>query len=417
MITLFDSFRIIDDVSDYLGHVAVEDGVIVDIIKLDESLGERKPLLSNYLMTASRNIRGKGELILMPGFIDMHAHFREPGFPEKETLESASLAAARGGWTTVVCMANTNPVIDNVELAAQIKHRSDMLGLIDLYPVLSLTKGMMGKELSEIARLKNNTNGYMPLLLSEDGKDIEDDDVFLSALRCAAELGIPVSCHCDLNGEAAAVQRAINLGMKAGCPLHIAHVSTKEAVDIIEKTKLEYADFTLTAEVTPHHLILTKDDAQRLGENTFGKVSPPLRGKKDRSALLDALDDDTIDVIATDHAPHTHADKVGGAAGFSGLETALPVIWDTLIHHDEYSEQRLSYYMSASPAQILGLKDRGYIKKGMRADIVIVDPVKKTTIKADAFYSRGKNSPFIEREYQGKMIMTMSNGRIVRSEE
>ncbi|MDR3324830.1 MAG: dihydroorotase [Spirochaetaceae bacterium] len=415
MITLFDCCRIVDDRSDFLGHVAVANGVIVDVIELTESLAARKPLFAKYLMTAVRIVRGRGELLLMPGFVDMHAHFREPGFPEKETLESASLAAARGGWTTVVCMANTNPAIDTVERAAEIKRRSDELGLTDLHPALSLTKGMMRKELSDIAARTKNDCGYMPLLLSEDGNDVADDELFLSALRCAAALDIPVSCHCDVNGEAAAIRRAINLGLKAGCKLHIAHVSTKESVEAIENAKWEHKKFALTAEATPHHLALTKDDALRLGENTFGAVAPPLRSEDDRSALLDALDNNTIDAIATDHAPHTRADKEGGAPGFSGLETALPVVWDTLIHHDEYSVQRLSYYMSASPARILGLKDRGYVRKGMRADIVVVDPKLKTTVKAEDFFSRGKNSPFIGKELQGKILMTMANGRIVYS--
>jgi dihydroorotase len=203
--------------------------------------------------------------------------------------------------------------------------------------------------------------------------------------------------------------------MKAGCKLHIAHVSEKESVDIISEAKSKHPQFALTAEATPHHLALARTDVLCLGENRLGKVAPPLRGEQERITLLEALAAGTIDAIATDHAPHTMSDKENGAPGFSGLETALPVVWDTLVYGDACSERSLSRYLSGKPAQILGLKDRGRIKKTMRADIVVIDPKKKVSVQAEDFCSRGKNSPFIGKEFYGKVMTTMTSGRIVYS--
>jgi len=394
---LFKNFRIVDADTDFFGSVFIENNIIKKIVKNTNNIPE-----------ADITIDGRGfgsSAVLMPAFIDLHAHFREPGFPHKETLESAALAAVAGGYATVVCMANTNPVTDTAEKARALKARSDALGLIDLYPVLSLTKNMEGRELSEIKNLTiKELAAAGVLMLSEDGKDVEDDALFIAAMGEAKRLGVPVSCHCDLGGENDATRRAIELGKKAGGHIHIAHVSTKEAVDFIRLTKKSLpanSGFTLTCEATPHHIAATEEDAHRMGDKTFGRVNPSLRSEADRQAIIAALRDGTIDAIATDHAPHSEADKAAGSPGFTGLETAFAACHS---HLADIGLRRLSALMSANPARILGLHDRGRIAEGLRADLVIVDTEATWKVAPDKFKSRGKCSPFAGKELRGKVV-------------
>jgi dihydroorotase len=394
--------------------------------------------------------------LLMPAFIDLHAHFRDSlsgGNLPPETIESACLAAAAGGFGTVVCMANTKPPVDTAEKALVLKKRSDVLGLIDLYPVLSLTKNMEGKELSGITGLRPRTEprltagdgAYVPLMLSEDGRDVHDDSLFLAAMKEARRLGIPVSCHCDEGGPEAeeakaagkpravwsrieennAVKRAIETGKKAGCHVHIAHGSTREAADMIRRANASAGrngtGFVLTAEAAPHHIALTEEDAECLGGESFGRVNPPLRTETDRQALVAAIIDGTIDAIAADHAPHSEADKKGGAPGFSGLETSFAVCYTELVSQAPsgvrtgayISASRLSALMSAAPARISGLGDRGRIAPGFRADIAIAGINSLRELNAGSFKSRGKNTPFAGRKLRGQILMTIHQGRIV----
>jgi len=401
---LLKNFRIVDADSDFFGSLFIDNNIIKNVI-------------NNNIPDADITIDGRGfgpSAVLMPAFIDLHAHFREPGFPQKETLESAALAAVAGGYATVVCMANTNPVTDTAEKARALKARSDALGLIDLYPVLSLTKNMEGRELSEIKDLsikELSTAGV--LMLSEDGKDVEDDALFIAAMGEAKRLGVAVSCHCDLGGENDATRRAIELGKKAGGHIHIAHVSTKEAADFIRLTKQSLpadSGFTLTCEATPHHIGATEEDARRMGNKTFGRVNPSLRSEADRQAIIAALRDGTIDAIATDHAPHSEADKAAGSPGFSGLETAFAVCHS---HLADTGLRRLSALMSANPARILGLQDRGRIAEGLRADLVMVDTEATWKVEPEQFKSRGKCSPFAGKELRGKVLMTLNEGKFV----
>jgi dihydroorotase len=363
----------------------------------------------------------------MPAFVDLHAHFRDPGFPDKETLESASLAAVAGGYTTLVCMANTKPPLDTREATDALKLRSDALGLIDLYPALALTEGMAGTALAP-ALLSPAPQSVR--LLSEDGRDVTDDALFRAAFQAARRMGIPVSCHCDAGGEAAAraklageprsvwsrieenvaTSRALRLGRQAGAHVHIAHVSTQEALELVREAK-RAGHAPLTCEATPHHLCLTERDADTLGAESFGRVNPPLRTERDRQALIAGLADGSIDAIATDHAPHTQADKAGGAPGFTGLETSFAACFTELVCTGRISLSRLSALMSASPARILGLHDRGRIAAGLRADLVAIGPA--WTVDGATLKSRGKNTPFHGRALSGRVVMTLRQGCVV----
>jgi dihydroorotase len=448
---LLRNFRIIDESTDTTGSVLIEDGRISAVIPVSAGAAAPSGITDTgggvCIDAAAFSSGGttsygvppnasNGVPVLMPAFTDLHAHFRDPcldggPFPA-ETLESASLAAAAGGYGTLVCMANTKPPVDTLERAEAIKSRADTLGLIDLYPAMSLTMGMEGRSLSGITALPPHPP--FPRLLSEDGRDVAGDSLFLAAFREARRAGLPVSCHCDAGGpeaEAAkqagagrevwsrieeniATRRALDLGRQAGCHVHIAHVSTREAVDMIRQAKAGFKGFTLTCEVTPHHLALTEETAHRLGNESFGRVNPPLRTEADRQALISAVLDGTIDAIATDHAPHTKADKAKGAPGFTGLETAFAVCRMELVRKERLGLSRLSALMSAAPARILGLGDsRGRIAPGFRADIVIVDTETGQTVEPEVFMSRGKNSPFAGQKLLGRILMTLHEGRVV----
>lgn len=442
---MLHNFRIIDADAAFSGSLLLERGLIKAVIPGGGPLPAADAVIDSGVFG--------GGAALMPAFIDLHAHFRDSGVNEKdtpfpsETIESAALAAAAGGFGTVVCMANTRPVIDTIEKARSPKTRADSLGVIDLYPVLALTKNMEGRELSGITVLpaaSNGTDGFLPLMLSEDGRDIADNGLFLAALTEARRLGLPVSCHCDFGGaeaEAAkaagssraewsrieennAIRRAIELGKQAQCHIHIAHVSTREAADIIRAEKKALVSgmasgFTLTCEAAPHHFGADETDACRMGSESYGRVNPPLRNETDRRALIAAINDGTIDVIATDHAPHSTADKAAGAPGFTGLETAFAAALSYLTPEPAPAPalQRLSALLSANPARILGLDcrtpGRGRIAPGHRADLVIVDVNAQCTVNPELFCSRGKCTPFAGRELKGKVLMTINTGRIV----
>jgi dihydroorotase len=448
--TLIRDVRIVDEATDMIGSVLIEDGRIAAVIPAPlgtelqaltaagtgpgTELGPGDRVMDGGYANSSSSVP---RLTLMPAFVELHAHLRDPGFPEKETLESGSLAAVAGGYGTLVCMANTKPVMDDPAAAAALKKRADRHGLIDLFPALSLTVGMEGHEVSHLSRLAEAHGAIR--LLSEDGKDVAEASTFEKALRAAANLGLPVSCHCDAGGpeavaakaagvprsiwsrieENVATERALSLGKATGCHIHIAHVSTKEAVSAIRIAKTAIPrdragkNMRITAEATPHHIALTEEDAERLGAESIGRVNPSLRAEDDRRAVIDGLLDGTIDAIATDHAPHTEADKAGGAPGFIGLETAFAVCMKELVATERIELKGLSKLMSSVPSSILGLHDRGVIAVGMKADLVLVDTETEWTVNAGDSRSRGRNTPFEGCRLRGRIVMTIHDGRIV----
>ncbi|MCA1949442.1 MAG: dihydroorotase [Treponema sp.] len=427
---IFHQVRLVDHSMDRRGSLVVEDGHIREI-HIDEV-----PADLAKAGGAAIHIDCSGtDWVLMPAFVDLHAHFRDPGFPEKESLESASLAAASGGFGTVVCMANTKPVIDNLDLARKLQSRAERLGLIDLFPVLALSRNMEGHDTGHLEALDAKTIGGTVRLLSEDGKDVADDRVLRKALHEARRLGLPVSYHCDWGGKEAedakkaglprciwsrleenlATERVLALAAETGVHIHIAHVSTKEAVELIRRARKGSAaqGFRLTCEATPHHLACTEEIVDQLGPESYGRVNPPLRTAADIGALIEAVQSGIIDAIATDHAPHTEADKAQGAPGFIGLETAFAACHTALVAERHLSLKKLSALMSRNPSRILRLEDRGFLAPWARADLVLVDPSAEWTVQKEDFKSRSSNSPFIGQRLQGRVLMTIHRGNIV----
>jgi dihydroorotase len=440
MTLVLKNFRIVDEASDFSGSVIAENGIISAVYPGGGTNGLTAAAVEQKITQLSDEggtVINGGGLVLMPAFIDLHAHFRDPGSPETlpqgtafpaETVESACLAAAAGGYGAAVCMANTKPVTDTLEQAVALKRRADVLGLIDLFPAVSLTKGMQGKELSEFTPPEANSQASDAVrMFSEDGNDVAEDALFAKALDRARRAGIPVSCHCDLGGEDAATERVLELARRTGVRVHIAHVSTSRAAGLVRKARQN--GIAVSCEVTPHHLALTEQDAAFLGAESFGKVHPPLRSESDRLAIIAALLDRTIDAVATDHAPHSRSGKISGAPGFSGLETAFAICCGLLTAPSPegtpppLSLSRLSSLMSASPARILGLggraagrngaPPRGTIAPGFRADFCAADTGAEWRVDSEAFVSRGKNSPFDGKRLRGKIVLTIHAGRIV----
>lgn len=378
------------------------------------------------------DLEGRDNLVLMPAFVEPHAHLRDPGLTHKETLESGLLAAAAGGYGSLVCMGNTLPVLDDPALVRSLHERAHALGLCDLFPVLTLSRGMEGRDKSHLEGLgREQALACGVRLLSEDGKDLEDELFFKEAFCEAARLGIAVSCHCEAGGQQAArekqegkgrdiwsrteenlgTERAIRLGGEAKAHVHLAHVSTKEALALLRKAKA--AGKKISAEATPMHLLLTRSHARELGEESWGRVNPPLREEEDRTALIAALVDGTIDMICTDHAPHSASDKEGGAPGFVGLETAFAALKTFLVDKGIISLEKLSSLMSQAPASLLGLEDRGLVAEGLRADLVLVDLAADWTVEPESFLSRGRNTPFSQMRMTGKVIMTWHRATLV----
>ncbi|KJS83733.1 MAG: dihydroorotase [Peptococcaceae bacterium BICA1-8] len=402
----------------------------MDILIADNKVVE---LGKDIKTTSEMKVIDVSEKIVAPGFIDIHVHLREPGFEHKETILTGCRAAARGGFTGIACMPNTQPVADTEGVIELILARAKRYDLVDVYPIASITKGQEGKELTEFAILQE----CGAKALSEDGHSVRNSGVMRRALDYAKMLDLLIISHCedeDLVGsgvmheglvstqlglagipreaEDIIIDRDIRLAELTKGRIHIAHVSTKSGVELIRAAKKR--GVKVTAEVTPHHFSLT--DTAVKGYCTNTKVNPPLRTEEDVYGLIKGLQDGTIDCIVTDHAPHAREEKDVefdyAPFGISGLETAVPLAWQNLYLAGHLSMLDLIKALSTTPAKILGI-DRGTIQAGKIADITVIDPELTQKVKREKFYSLGKNTPFQDWELTGWPILTIKAGKIV----
>lgn len=373
-------------------------------------------------------------LILIPGLIDIHSHFREPGDEDAETIRTGSMAAVRGGYSSVCVMPNTDPPIDNEGVARFIKEKSEDLNLCRVYPVGTITKGREGKELSEMTHLIEAGC----VAFSDDGNCVEDSSVLRNALEYSKLFNVPiiehpedfkltedgqmhegiVSTQLGLKGipdiaESSIVIRDILLSNYTSGKLHFAHISSSKSIKIINDWKNE----KITAEVTPHHLLLTDESVRTFDTNT--KMKPPLRTREDINSLQKALKEGVIDIIATDHAPHPDYRKeleyTEAAYGIIGLETAFPIIYTELVENDKLDFETMILALTRNPSSLMQIPV-GEIKEGGTADFTLVDTDYRWTIQVDEFASKSKNSPFIGRSVKGRVRYTIVNGNVVYRE-
>ena len=418
---LIKNGRVIDPASntDEVKDILVCDGMIE---KVEKDISEE----------AESIIDAKGCLV-MPGLIDLHVHFREPGFEHKETIRTGARAAARGGFTTVCSMPNTKPVVDSVEMVEYIKNKAEEVTDINILPVAAITAGQDGEYITDFESLKEAG----AVAVSEDGKSVMNARVYRQAMRLAAEVGIPIFAHCEdknlvargvMNAGARAKQlglygimnavedtivaRDILLAKNTGAQLHLCHCSTADSVRMVQLAK--EAGLPVTAEVCPHHFTLTEDDVD--GTDSNYKMNPPVRTKADRDALIQGLASDIMDVISTDHAPHHKSEKdlpfAEAPFGIVGLETSVALTMTELVHKGHITPMQMAEKMSYNPAKVLGI-DKGTLLPGRIADITIIDPDKEYVIDSSTFVSMGKNQPFDGKKVKGEVRYTLVGGEVI----
>ena len=372
-------------------------------------------------------------LVITPGFVDMHVHLREPGREDKETVLTGSKAAAASGFTSIMCMPNTEPVVDNEAVTRLILQRAHQAGLVNVFPAGSITKGSQGRELAEIGEMVRAG----AVAITDDGKPVQNGQVMRRALEYAKIFDIPVVDHCEdpflaaggcinegavstrlgLRGMSRAaeevhVARDVVLSRITGGRSHIAHISTRESLGWVRQAKEQ--SIPVTCEVTPHHFILNDGDIPDYDTNF--KMSPPLREPEDVEAMLEGLADGSIDCIATDHAPHTRLEKETtfeeAANGIIGMETAVALAWEFLIRRGVISVSRLVELFSINPNRILNL-GRGSLREGAIADLTVIDPNHQVQVDVSKFKSKSRNCPFHGWRLRGAPVMTVVAGRIV----
>ena len=358
---------------------------------------------------------------VVPGLIDVHCHLREPGAEHKETIATGTNAAAHGGFTTVVAMANLNPVPDRLSTYHKIQKLIQQQAVVHVIQAASVTKNLKGRDLCDMATLA--AAGVK--IFSDDGLYIDRAAVLYQALKLAKKLNVFISLHeedaslksywptaYEPVNEIAAIARDLEILRATGGSLHFQHLSTARSVALIRQAKKE--GLQVTAEVCPHHLTLSKVDIVKQGTNA--KMAPPVRTAEDIAALIRGLDDGTIDMIATDHAPHAIDDKNVtfdlAANGIVGLETALPILLTKLVHEQKLATSWLIKRMTSNPARVFGLSG-GTIKQGSPADVCIIDPYKKWVIDKNAFLSKGRNTPYHETPVIGCVWLTLVNGNVI----
>jgi len=418
---------------DWVGDLLVAEGRIVQI---GDTVAKGTSVAA--ILNKAENLDAAG-LVVCPGFVDLHCHLREPGFEYKETIATGTKAAAAGGFAAVCCMANTQPPLDAVTAVDWVQERTSKDSLITVLPIGCLSEGRKGEELTDMAGLAEAG----VVAFSDDGDPVVSSQLMRRAMECSRDLGLPIIDHCEdralssggainegrmstetgLKGipavaEEVMVARDLVLARATGARVHIAHVSTRGSVQLIRYAEDE--GISITAEVTPHHLTLTEE--RILGESsdkpfdTNAKVNPPLRTRADVEAVIEGLRDDVIDAIATDHAPHTLADKDCemelAAFGISGFETAFGCLMD-LVHRKKVTLTQLLSKLTCEPARIIASNgELGTLKLGALANITILDPDREWTVDSSKFASKGKNTPYDGYRFKGRVMATVANGTI-----
>lgn len=401
---------------------------IMDILVEDDTIKVIEPSIT---AKANRVIDAAG-MYVMPGFIDLHVHLREPGGEYKETIATGSMAAAAGGYTTICPMPNTNPVIDSPQMVEFIKSKADSDSVVNIIPVGTITKGQEGFELSDIKGMERAG----VLALSEDGKSVMDASLYRKSMKLAAEEGLLIFAHCEdkslVNGgvmnagkkadelslpgisnsvEDVITARDIILAKETGVKLHLCHCSTADSVKLVKLGK--EIGVNVTAEVCPHHFAISENDIP--GDDANYKMNPPLRSSVDVHALKEGLRDGVMEVISTDHAPHSAEEKQRSMKdapfGIVGLETAFALTMTHLVKTGYLTPMQMVEKMSYNPAKILGIS-KGNLAPGNIADLVIADPDKEYVIESVNFASKGKNTPFDGYKVSGKVMFTMVSGEV-----
>ncbi|MEG0181549.1 MAG: dihydroorotase [Peptostreptococcaceae bacterium] len=376
---LIKNARIIDANKDFKSDLLVENG---KISKIDSNID-----LENIKVIDGENY------VLMPSFIDLHTHLRDPGLTHKEDLETGQKAALKGGFTVLCPMANTKPACDNKDVMEYILNKAEKLDLCDIKQVCAITKNLEGQEIIDIASMRKYTD-----LFSDDGYTLHNEEIMKEALKMSKELHFKVLTHCQ--PEEIIVKRDLKLLKEVGGNLHICHISLKDTLDEIKKYKND--GYKFTCEVGPHHIY---------GYGLEYKVNPSFAEKEDMKHLIQGIKDGYIDMIGTDHAPHTVEDKQNGAPGISNIEVAFQMV-NKVFSENKISLNKLSEMMSLNPAKLLGL-NQGLIEEGLRADLVLIDAEYESVIDTKKFLSKGKNNPFDNQKVVGKVIMTIRDGKIM----
>lgn len=386
---LIKNCRIVDETKDMEGDIYIKDGEIAEY--------------GRNLDYDCKSIDGTN-LLAMPSFLDMHVHFRDPGYTYKEDLYTGGKAALKGGYTFVNLMANTNPICSSMNIVEYVLNKSKELDLIDIHQTLSITKNFDGITIDHLDQVDNRVK-----FISDDGKGIQSNLTMFKAMLKAKEKNVTIIAHEEdeeivpINtrlSENIMIFRDIYLARLTETKLHLAHVSTKESIEEIRKAKKD--GLKITCEVTPHHIALY---------NNNYRVNPPIREKIDVEAIIQGVKDGTVDVIATDHAPHSKEDKEKGAPGISGVETSFSIAYTSLVKSNNISINRLSQLMSGTPGKLMGV-NKGKIKTGYDGDIVLINLNEKVIIDKDKFISKGKNTPFDGMEFYGKVVATIRKGEI-----
>ncbi|WP_349399550.1 dihydroorotase [Clostridium perfringens] len=391
---LIKNVNLIDESNNFFGDIYIEKGVIKE--------------LGTELNKECETLDGKG-LVLMPAFIDTHAHFRDPGFEYKEDIESGSKAAVRGGYTTVTLMPNTKPVCSSKKVLDYVVNKGKEVGLVDLYQTVSITKNLSGEEINHLREFEGNPNVKA---ITDDGKGVSDSKIMMEAMKIAKENNWIVMSHAESPefskidmrlAENMMTWRDITLAKFIDCRLHMSHVSTKEAMKYIIEGKNE--GVKVTCEITPHHLALNNKISNY-------RVNPPIREEEDVNFLIKAIKMNYVDCIGTDHAPHSKEDKEKGAPGMIGIEQAFSICYTKLVKENHISLNKLSQLMSGNAAKLLNI-NKGKLQPGFLGDLVLIDLNKKRIFKEEDIVSRSKNTPFNGMEFYGDVVLTIKNGKIV----